>query len=199
VLFDDFQVQNAVTVLNEESCTSGCDSQNRYIKGVWVGYCLRYELPAYSDECLSPTEQDIKAKIETGNYSQDWYCTDDGVYHSYDCVTKTWTDSTNTALCSVTPDTQAQNNQTSSVMGELFDLGAFNFLLSPFMIIMYIAMILAGVISYYTEHWELGGIVMVMVLIGGTLGGIIPAWVIFTIILAIVVLVAFKVAEIGGK
>jgi hypothetical protein len=84
-------------------------------------------------------------------------------------------------------------------MGELFDLGAFNFLLSPFMIIMYIAMILAGVISYYTEHWELGGIVMVMVLIGGTLGGIIPAWVIFTIILAIVVLVAFKVAEIGGK
>jgi hypothetical protein len=67
------------------------------------------------------------------------------------------------------------------------------------MIIMYIAMILAGVISYYTDSWQLGGVVVVMVLIGGTLGGIIPAWVIFTIILAIVVLVAFKVAEIGGK
>jgi len=63
---------------------------------------------------------------------------------------------------------------------------------------MYIAMILAGIISYYTEAWELGALVVVMVLIGGTFGGIVPSWILFTIVISVVALIAYKVSQTGG-
>jgi hypothetical protein len=83
-------------------------------------------------------------------------------------------------------------------MGELFDLGAFNFLLSPFMIIMYIGLILAGIITFYTEAWELGALAIVMVLVGGTFGGLVPAWILFTIVICVVALIAYRFAAAGG-
>ena len=198
VLFDDFTIQNSETLITEESCTSGCDSENKYIKGEWVGYCLRYEYPEYAKQCLTSADASIVSQIEAGTYGQDWYCTDDGAYHEYNSVMKLWVHSTNTTLCSTIVINQAENNQTTSVAGELFDLGVFNFLLSPFMIIMYIAMILAGIISYYTEAWELGALVVVMVLIGGTFGGIVPSWILFTIVISVVALIAYKVSQTGG-
>jgi len=199
VLFDDFQIQNADRVLTEETCTSGCNENKEYIKGVWTGtYCLRYEYPAYSDNCITNGDKTIVDVIESCNTSQKSYCTEDGVYRIYDCTLKLWEDRVNTTLCSTEVVNREESNQTDSVLGDLFDLGAFSFFLSPFMIVMYVAMILAGVITFYTESWEIGALVVTMVLIGGTFGGIIPAWILFTIIIAIVALVAFKISQVGG-
>jgi hypothetical protein len=199
VLFDDFQIQNADRVLTEETCTSGCNENKEYIKGVWTGtYCLRYEYPAYSDNCITNGDKTIVDVIESCNTSQKSYCTEDGVYRIYDCTIKLWENRVNTTLCSTEVVNREESNQTDSVLGDLFDMGAFSFLLSPFMIIMYIAMILAGVITYFTESWEIGALVVTMVLIGGTFGGIIPMWVLFSIIICAVLLLATKFSHIGG-
>jgi len=206
VLFDDFRVQNSISVITDAGeCAkqSKCNmstGQKVYTSGIWNGFsCTITVSSKYDSRCLTASELGAKNAIEAGTSLEAWYCTTDGVYHLWDTTINEWTHNLNTTLCM---ESEPPNPYAGSVVESFIDLKAFNFMLSPLMIAFYIIMAISGVSTFYTKSWEVGLVTTIMMILGVSLasgGAIIPVWVSFIIAIAILLIFAYKMSGVAQR